>query len=81
MPARCVAHVHVPVCVFVHSTTARYLYHSVLADMSFGSALKFEFWVQIFLLIVAFWLRIYLHYVGMCLCHLLARLALCRTMV
>lgn len=42
----------------------RFLRHELVADLSFGSALTFDFWLQLALLLVALWLRIYLHYLG-----------------
>ena len=49
------------------SDTARKLRHlwtSVASDFAGSSLLSFEFFVQLVLLLVALWLRIYAHYIG-----------------
>ena len=48
--------------------TARKLRHlrfSIGSDLTLKSVVTFEFWMELFLLLVALWIRIYVHYIGM----------------
>jgi hypothetical protein len=42
----------------------RFLRHEMVADLNPGSVTSFDFWIQLVLLLVALWLRIYIHYLG-----------------
>ena len=42
----------------------RFLKHEVVADLGVGNFLSFDFAVQLGLVIMACWLRIYVHYLG-----------------
>lgn len=42
----------------------RYLKHELLSDLTFANWRRFEFWVQLFVFLIALYLRIYLHYLG-----------------
>lgn len=42
----------------------RFLQYELVADLNPGSVRTFEFWIQFVLLIIAIWLRIYVHFLG-----------------
>ena len=42
----------------------RFVKHELLADLALGTATSLTFWIQVILLIIAFYLRIYVHYLG-----------------
>lgn len=43
---------------------ARFLQYELVADLHPGSVFTFDFWIQFVLLLIALWLRIYIHYLG-----------------
>ena len=43
----------------------RFLRHEMISDLRLSHWKSFDFWVQLVLLLLAFWTRIYMHYIGM----------------